>query len=181
MWFHSLRISSAVLIMFLPLVVLMVEADRLCSGASEMLRSQSMNWNTHTHTILLAPPFSPIFRFKHIHHTDLVSLAAPGLFVQQHSQAVGHSQHALGQGALGEQLPTVQTVLQSRGLGSVFPWKPPVPDAEQERHVVISPGNDGCSKDLEQEVCGLQRGRDLTMSTRIWLWHKQNKKQTQQH
>lgn len=37
----------------LPLAVLMVMADRLCSGHSVILRSQSMNWDTHTHTVTI--------------------------------------------------------------------------------------------------------------------------------
>lgn len=42
--------------------------------------------------------------------TDLVRLAAPGLFVQEQSQAVGHSQQALRQGTVRERLCAVQTV-----------------------------------------------------------------------
>lgn len=47
----------------------------------------------------------------YVWHTNLVRLAAPGLFVQKQSQAVGHSQQALGQGMVSERLLTVQAVL----------------------------------------------------------------------
>ena len=90
-------------------------------------------------------------------NTNLLCLAAPRLFVQKQSQAVGHSQQALGQGVVSERLLSVQTVVQSSGLGARLPREPLGPDAEQEGHEVVAPGNYSSSKDLEQEVCGLRR------------------------
>lgn len=99
--------------------------------------------------------------------TDLLRLTAPGLFVQKLSQAVGQSQQALGQGTVSERLVSVETVLQRLRLGVHFPWKPLGPDAVEERHEVVSPGNYRGGKNLEQEVCGLERERKEKQGNRL--------------
>lgn len=98
--------------------------------------------------------------------TNLVRLAAPGLFVQQQRQAVRQSQHAPGQGVLREQLPAVQAVTYCQRLEVRLPWKPLGPYAEEKWHAVVTPGNHSSSKELEQEVCGLQRrnGRNILIN-----------------
>ena len=145
----------------------MVVADRHCSGPSVMLRSQSMNWDTDTDTqthrfsasCSALKTWTIAFQIKrvYIQHTYLVCLAAPGLFVQKQSQAVGHSQQALRQGVLSEWLLTVKTVLYCFGLWVGLPWGPLGPYAEKEGHEVVTPGNYSSSKNLKKEVCGLQK------------------------
>lgn len=84
-------------------------------------------------------------------------LATPGLFVQEQSQAVRHSQQALWQGVVSVGLVAVQTVSQSLGLGVRLPREPPGPNAKEEGHEVVTPGNYSSRKKLKQEVCSLQR------------------------
>lgn len=100
-------------------------------------------------------------------HTNLVCLAAPGLFIQKQSQAVRHSQQALRQGVVSVGLVTVQTMSYSLGLGAGLPWEPLGPNAKEEGHGVVTPGNYSSSKKLKQEVCGLQRNQeDLSSASR---------------
>lgn len=90
-------------------------------------------------------------------HTNLVFLATPGLFVKKQNQAVGYSQQALWQGVVSVGLVTVQTVSQSLGFGVRLPREPLGPNAKEEGHEVVTPGNYSSRKKLKQEVCGLQR------------------------